>query len=363
MPTRGSLSSARSKSDSSRWIWSAMRRRRCGLAMGLPNAERSDRYLKSRSFVALGAPQDGRTLQRPGHFLDFVDFELVADLEVVEVSHGHAALEPGFHFAHVVLESLERVDLARMDDHVVAQHAHRRVAPHQALEHHASGDGPDLGDLEYLAHVDQSEYVLLFLRREHARERRLDLVDGVINDVVIAYVRPRGLGRFARSRIGAGIEADDDGLGSERQIHVRLGDRTHRTVHHIDFDLIGRKAAEGMDQRLLRALNVGFDEKREHPRLTLAHVLEQVLQLGGLFLSELHVAELALTEQRDLARLALVAARHDVLACRRHVRQALDLDRNRWTSLVDRASALIQHGANAAEAAPGEHDIAPPEGS
>src|ERR1700693_3577744 len=117
-----------------------------------------------------------RASKCPRHFLDFVDFELVADLEVVEVFHGHAALETSFHFAHVVLEALERINLARMDDHVVAQHAHQRVATHQALEHHASSHGPDLGDLEYLAHVDEAEYGFFFLRREHARERRLHFV-------------------------------------------------------------------------------------------------------------------------------------------------------------------------------------------
>src|SRR6266480_1886883 len=330
--------------------------------MGLLNAERRDHYQKADPSSRWALLRMARTLERPRHFLDFVDFELVADLEVIEVFHGHAALETGLYFTHVVLEALERIDLARMDNHVVAQHAHRRVAAHETFEHHASSDGPDLGNLEYLPHVDQSEYILFFLRREHARERRLHFVDRVIDDVVVAYVHPRGLGRLARGRIGAGIETDDHGLGGERKIHVGLRDRAHRAVHHVDLDLVGRKAAERMDERLLRALDVGFDEKREHPRLAFAHVLEQVFQLGGLFLRELHVAELALTEQRDLARLALVAERHDVLAGRGHVRQPLDLDRNRWTGLVDRASALIEHGANAAEAAPGEHDIAPPEG-
>src|SRR6267142_720745 len=75
-----------------------------------------------------------RTLECPRHFLDFVDFELVADLEVVEVFQGHAALETGFHLAHVILEALEGIDLARMDDHVVAQHTHHRVATHETLE-------------------------------------------------------------------------------------------------------------------------------------------------------------------------------------------------------------------------------------
>src|SRR6266704_4951843 len=135
-----------------------MRRTRCWLAMGLLNAERSDRYLKADPSSRYALLRMARTLERPRHFLDFVDFELVADLEVVEVFHGHAALETGLHFAHVVLEALERIDLARMDDHVVTQHAHQGVAAHQALEHHASGNGPDLGDLKYLAHVEEVEY-------------------------------------------------------------------------------------------------------------------------------------------------------------------------------------------------------------
>jgi hypothetical protein len=42
--------------------------------------------------------------------------------------------------------------------------------------------------------------------------------------------------------------------------------------------------------------------------LALAHLLEHVLQLGRLLLGQLDVAELALAEQRDLARLALVGS-------------------------------------------------------
>ena len=78
-------------------------------------------------------------------------------------------------------------------------------------------------------------------------------------------------------------------------------------------------------------------------------LLEQVLELRGLLLRELHVAELALAEQRDLARLALVAERHHVLARAGHVRQALDLDRDRRAGLGDRAAVLVEHGAHAAE--------------
>src|SRR6266705_1891020 len=115
-----------------------MRRTRCWLAMGLLNAERSDRYLKADPSSRWALLRMARTLQCPGHFLDFVDFELVTDLEVVEVFHGHAALETGFHFAHVVLAPFERIDLARVDDHVVAQYSHRRSTTKKALKPNAA---------------------------------------------------------------------------------------------------------------------------------------------------------------------------------------------------------------------------------
>ena len=64
---------------------------------------------------------------------DLEDLELVADLEVVEVLERQAALEAGLDLAHVVLEALERVELAVVDHDVVAQHAHlaqlRRTTP------------------------------------------------------------------------------------------------------------------------------------------------------------------------------------------------------------------------------------------
>jgi hypothetical protein len=74
--------------------------------------------------------------------------------------------------------------------------------------------------------------------------------------------------------------------------------------------------------------------------------------LAACWLGQLDVAELALAEQRDFARLALVAQHHALLAGSRHVGQALDLDRNGRTGLFDRLAVLVQHGAHAAEPGP-----------
>src|SRR5262245_214968 len=93
-------------SPRSRWIWSATRwLRLVDLARGM----------RSRS-------------ERAGDFLHFEDLELVLFLDVVVALQAQTALEPRLHFAHVVLEALERRQLAGPDHHVVAQQARARGA-------------------------------------------------------------------------------------------------------------------------------------------------------------------------------------------------------------------------------------------
>src|SRR5262245_30925936 len=58
----------------------------------------------------------GSRLRRGGDpFLD-EDLDEVPDLDVVEALEADAALETGFHLAHVVLEAAQRSDLAFVDD-------------------------------------------------------------------------------------------------------------------------------------------------------------------------------------------------------------------------------------------------------
>src|SRR6185295_9934221 len=107
-PTRGSLTWSRRSSASSRWICSPTRCARC------------------ECFFTSVA--DEEELQRPRHFDDLVDLELVALFDVVEVLERQAALEAALHFAHVVLEALQRVELTVVDHDAVAQKAHARAA-------------------------------------------------------------------------------------------------------------------------------------------------------------------------------------------------------------------------------------------
>src|SRR3954462_15966714 len=126
MPRRGSLIS-RTSSDRSRWIWSATWKLRVGLVCLLGMEPR---------------------LQRAGDFLDLEELELVAFLDVVVVLQLDTALEAFLDLAHVVLHPLERLEFARVDDHVLAQQAEMRAAGDLVGGDHATCDRADLGGHE-----------------------------------------------------------------------------------------------------------------------------------------------------------------------------------------------------------------------
>src|SRR6476620_2921732 len=110
MPSRGSLTS-RTSSARSRWIWSAIWWLRLGLVCFFGIVGHGPR----------AAARGSRVLQRARDFLDLEELEGVAFLDVVVVAQLDTALEAFLDFAHFVLHPLERFDLARVDDHVVAQ--------------------------------------------------------------------------------------------------------------------------------------------------------------------------------------------------------------------------------------------------
>lgn len=60
----------------------------------------------------------------PRHFLGFKHFKQITLVDVVEVFDAQAAFETFLDFARIILETLQRIEFASMDDHIVAQYAH-----------------------------------------------------------------------------------------------------------------------------------------------------------------------------------------------------------------------------------------------
>ena len=181
--------------------------------------------------------------------------------ERMAVDHfcGEAKLDA--EFAHVVLEVLERGELARPDDDVVAQQAHLRAAAHEALEHAAARDVADLRHADDLADFEEADLRFAQLRREQARKRSLHVVDGSVNDVVVADVDAFVFGKLSRLRIRADVEADDDALRSGREVHVRLRNAAHGRMHDVAAHFFVRELRERVDERFLRALDVGLHDE------------------------------------------------------------------------------------------------------
>jgi len=108
---------------------------------------------------------------------------------------------------------------------------------HERLGMLLVGDG--LQGIAHAGHVHQAEYAFLALWGEHARQRRFYLVDGLIDDIVVAHIDAGSFGRPARCGVGAGVESDDHRLRGKGKIDVGLGDRSYRAMHHVHLDLFG----------------------------------------------------------------------------------------------------------------------------
>ena len=90
--------------------------------------------------------------QLGSHLLGNEGLDLVALLHVVEVGDCHAALHAVGDFARIVLEALERCELALEDLLAATHHAHFCVATNGSVGHAATGDGAHLGDAEDFLH-------------------------------------------------------------------------------------------------------------------------------------------------------------------------------------------------------------------
>ena len=179
------------------------------------------------------------------------------------------------------------------------------------------------------------------LGRQHAAHGRLDLIHRVIDDVVVAQVHTALLSASLRApAVGTRVEADNHGLRSDRQVDVGLADAADRRVHDLHTHFVGAELEQRGGQGFLRTLHIGLDDERQGLGFALAQVLEHVLELGGLLLGQLDIAVLASAEGGDFTGAAFVAQHHELVAGTRHIRQTLDLDRNRRTGLGRRPCRL-----------------------
>ncbi len=159
-----------------------------------------------------------------GHLLCGEGFEKIAFFQIAVVGDADAALHAVGDFARVVLEALERGDLAFVDLLAAAHHLDFRVAADDAVLYTAAGDGADLGNPEDGEDFGAAEVAFLERGFEQTHHGEAHLILQLVDDGVEADFDVLLLRQLGGLALGAHIEADDDGVRGSRQQHVALGD-------------------------------------------------------------------------------------------------------------------------------------------
>src|SRR3954452_16733492 len=187
------------------------------------------------------------------HLLDqLVRLDDVAFLDVV-VRQRETTLVTVADLGDVVLLPLQRRDGDGLGHHdVVADEPCLGVAPDDAGGYEAASDVADLRRPEDRPDLGAAEFALLVDRLEHALQRSLDLVDGLVDHRVVPDVDALAVGQLGGLALRADVEADDDGVRGRRQVDVGLGDATDAAVDDPQLDVVAHldlheRVLEGLD--------------------------------------------------------------------------------------------------------------------
>src|SRR5207245_10724233 len=132
-----------------------------------------------------------------------------------------------------------------------------------ALHDATSGDDAQARDLDRGDDLDPTLADLTIRGLAQALGRALDVFRQLVDDVVVADLDLRALGRGRAGRRRLEVEADDDGARNAGEQQVRVADRAHALADRLDrdhgiFDLLqrGKHSFEG-------ALGVCLDDQVE----------------------------------------------------------------------------------------------------
>ena len=292
------------------------------------------------------------------------DFDLlvtlddVADADVVERLDVQTAVLTDSDLLDIVLEPLERPELAGVDDDTVADDADGRGPLELALADHTPGDGADLGNLENLQDLDRGDDLFLHDGLKHTLDSVLDVVDGVVDDGVKADFDLLLLGDAPCSGRRTHLEPDDDGVGCGGEQDVGFGNLTHGGVDDIDLHRLLGELDERPGHGLDRTVDIALDDDVQFLERTdgdaASDFVERDVLLGH---DALHALQL-LALVGDFARRTVVV--HDVerIARLRSAVETQHLHGRGGPGDGDFLAVLVEHGLDAPGVGTREHDVA-----
>ena len=258
----------------------------------------------------------------------------------------------GFVGDDVVLEPAQRVhgQVVR-DHHAVPDQPGLAAAVDRAGPDQAARDVADPRHPEDLPDLGRAQLGFLELGLEHALEGRLDLLDRLVDDRVVADVHTLALGQLTGPARRADVEADDHRLGGDGQVHVVLGDGADTTADDPQADLL---ADIDLEQRVLQGLDrpghVALDDEQElFPLAGLERGLQVLEGDPGTPLREHRAALPGFPALRDLAGHPVVPDDEEVVARVRDGGEAEHLHRAGRRRIRGRRAVVIQQRPDPAE--------------
>src|SRR5690606_3420769 len=167
------------------------------------------------------------------------------------------------HFGHFVLEALEGLERAFVNDDVVANKTNACTTLHPAFGDAATRDLADLGDVEHLKDLGVTDERLATLWRQQTGHGLLNVVDEIVDDGVVAHLDADVVSRRARLLVGTNVEADDHGTRSLGERDVAFRDGTCASMYDTRLHLVGAELVERCHDSFDRTLHVALDNQRE----------------------------------------------------------------------------------------------------
>ena len=100
----------------------------------------------------------------------------------------------------------------------------------------------------------------------------------MVDNVIGAHIDTLFLGHLLDFGARPYIEADDDGIGGRGEQDIRFADGARSLVQHSHLDLTGGQLFRRLGKRFKGSLYVGADDHPQLLDITLAHLLEQLIQ-------------------------------------------------------------------------------------
>src|SRR5215471_18662248 len=276
-------------------------------------------------------------------------FDHVAAFYVVVIADSDTALHTVAHFAHVILEALERTNLAFVYLDAIANQSHIGIALDCAVLHVASRHSADLRYPEGLAYLGPAQISFLDDGLKQSGHGFLDFVLELINDRVQTDIYFLHLRQLLGLALRTNVEADNHRIRGRRQQHIVFCNRAHTGMQDLDLDFIGCKLGQRVRQYFCRSLHVSLENDRQLLYAGTLDLFCKTLQREFRGFGQRSFTRLLLAILRHLARFLTLSHYQQLITGLRQSFQAQNFDRRRWRSFFHHMSAIVEHGAHLAE--------------